>query len=74
MMQVPADNIDSNTPDTVHTTGVRLVKVTGRPELAVADSVSGLESSRRSGRSSNVIFCPPSDTPLRRTVLIGPPG
>ena len=40
MMQVPCVSSEAVAPATVQTEGVWEVKVTGRPELAVADSVS----------------------------------
>jgi hypothetical protein len=40
MVQVPERSSDAVLPDTVHTFEVIEVKLTARPELAVADSVS----------------------------------
>jgi hypothetical protein len=40
-VQVPVPTIVRMVPDTVHTTGVEELNVTGRPELAVAPIVNG---------------------------------
>ena len=41
MVQVPAPTIDALDPEIVQTFGVDEVNVTARPELAVAESVTG---------------------------------
>jgi len=42
MVQVPASRNVAMSSETVQTEGVLLVKVTGSPELAVAERVSGV--------------------------------
>ncbi len=69
MVQVPAPKKVTTLPDTVHTAGVIELKVTGRPELAVAVSVIGTAADCGPGLG-NVIVCgvvPPAK-PLPVTV------
>lgn len=54
-MQVPFATKFTVVPDTVHTEGVPELKVTGRLEDAVAETVTGIWSGRLSAKGSKVI-------------------
>ena len=58
MVHVPPSNIVTVLPDTVQTTGVVEVNVTGSEELASAETVNGGSISCLFANGSNVIVCP----------------
>jgi len=55
MVQVPGNTSDAVLPETVHTVGVIEVKLTARPELAVADNVSEVRASFLLGMGAKVM-------------------
>ena len=60
--QVPIWRSVSEVPETVQTLVVVEAKATVRPEVAVADKVSGEAESEALGNAAKLIVCPPETT------------
>src|SRR4051812_15458739 len=65
-VQVPRASSVTVVPDTVHTSGVADVSVTGRPELELGETLNGATPRIASGSAASVIDC----GPLNRTLTV----